>query len=219
MMVGLSENTMHAYSERGNDLNQTPDCATEALIKAEQLPDKIWEPACGPGAIARVLKRYGHTVFCSDLIDYGYDDALGGRDFLFEFDPPDVDAIVTNPPFKMANDFVRHAIRLVPRVYMLLRLSYLEGVRRSDILDSGQLARVYVFRDRLPMMHREGYEGPKVEKSRVPFAWFVWDNDYAGPTFVHRISADAPEVKRHRKSKPKCVKQIDFKDMLLREVV
>ena len=65
-------------------------------------------------------------------------------------------------------------MRLCPRVIMLLRLAFLESERRTDILDGGRLARVYVFRNRLPMMHRAGWQG-RCAASAIAFAWFVWD--------------------------------------------
>jgi hypothetical protein len=70
---------------------------------------------------------------------------------------------------------------------MLLRLAFLEGTGRSDILDSGRLARVHVFRNRLPMMHRDGWNGPR-STSATAFAWFVWDAKLGSATTVDRIS-------------------------------
>jgi len=96
---------------------------------------------------------------------------------------------VTNPPFKNANEFVAHALTLCPLVYMLLRLAFVESERRSTILDGGMLARVHVFRNRLPMMHRDGWTGNKVSNP-TPFAWFVWDRNHVGPTELKRISWD-----------------------------
>jgi hypothetical protein len=72
---------------------------------------------------------------------------------------------------------------------MLLRLAFLESERRSPILDGGQLARVYPFRNRLPMMHRAGWNGPRAS-SAIAFAWFCWDRDHRGPTELHRISSN-----------------------------
>jgi hypothetical protein len=57
---------------------------------------------------------------------------------------------------------------------MLLRLAFLESERRSAILESGWLTRVHVFRKRLPMMHRVGWNGPRAS-SALAFAWFCWD--------------------------------------------
>ena len=77
--------------------------------------------------------------------------------------------------------------RLCPKVIMLLRLAFLESERRTPILDAGDLARVYVFRKRLPMMHRDGWEGKKAN-SGMAFAWFVWDRAHRGDTIIKRIS-------------------------------
>jgi hypothetical protein len=178
-----------ALIERGHDLYQTPPEATLALLSAEPLPLTIWEPACGPGAIARVLRGAGHTVFASDLVDYkSPDQNAGGWDFLLQRCVPDgVEAIVTNPPFKLANEFVAHALRLCPSVAMLLRLAFLESTRRTPILENGRLARVHVFRNRLPAMHRHGWTGNRVSNP-TPFAWFVWTRNHEGPTHFHRLS-------------------------------
>jgi hypothetical protein len=70
---------------------------------------------------------------------------------------------------------------------MLLRLSFLESERRSPILDSGSLARIHVFRNRLPMMHRDGWTGSRVSNPTA-YAWLSWDANHHGPATLHRIS-------------------------------
>lgn len=183
--------------ERGDDLYESPPEAVWALLRAEHLPPVIWEPACGPGSIVRVLRAAGHTVISSDLVDYNSaDQDRHGWDFLSERCAPDgVQAILTNPPFKLASEFVAHALELCPRVVMLLRLAFIESSRRTPILDGGHLARVHVFKNRLPMMHRDGWAGPKVSNP-TPFAWFVWDREHQGPTELHRISWEAGNADR-----------------------
>lgn len=179
----------HPLSVRKNDTYQTPPQAVTALMEAEELPPVIWEPACGPGAIVRVLRAAGHVVYATDLVDYNSPDQdQSGWDFLLERQAPiGVQAIVGNPPFKLAAEFVEHGLSLCPKVIFLLRLSFLESEGRSNILDSGQLARVHVFRNRLPLMHRDGWEGPK-STNTLAFAWFVWDRDCIGPPILNRIS-------------------------------
>jgi hypothetical protein len=97
-----------------------------------------------------------------------------------------VGAIVTNPPYKLADQFVAHALTLCPRVIMLLRFSFMGSERRSPILANCGLARVHVFRKRLPMMHRHGWQGPRASSS-IPFAWYVWDRDHHGKIELDRI--------------------------------
>jgi hypothetical protein len=138
-----------------------------------------------------VLRAAGHDVVASDITDYGIPITAPGywrRDFLLEHAAPaGTECICTNPPYRFAADFVRHALALCPRAIFLLRLAFLESVGRSDILDGGKLAHVYVFRNRLPMMHRDGWTGPRAT-SAIPFAWFCWDAAHKGAPELHRIS-------------------------------
>lgn len=178
----------HSLSLRGHDLYQTPAVAVSALLRVEALPLKLWEPCAGRGAIVRVLRDAGHQVLASDLIDYDEPTHFHGRDFLLERGiPQGCEAIVTNPPYRLGQEFVAHALELCPRVIMLLRLAFYESDRRSGILENRGLARVHTFRKRLPMMHRDGWEGKK-GNSGMAFAWFVWDRAHSGPTELHRIS-------------------------------
>jgi hypothetical protein len=176
-------------TDRKDDLYETPAVAVHALMRVEELPHYLWEPAAGRGAIVNILRATGHEVLASDLIDYGDPTHFTRRDFLMEYALPNkCEAIITNPPFKLADEFVRHALCSgVSRVYMLLRLAFYESERRSDILEDCGLARIHCFSKRLPMMHRAGWKGRKAN-SGMAFAWFVWDRKYKGPTMIDRIS-------------------------------
>ena len=169
------------------NLYETPEQVTRALMRAEQLPYSIWEASCGRGAIARVLRLAGHDVLATDLQDYrSADQDYANFDFMQQHQMPyaDLDAIVQNPPYNRATEFVRRSLELTRFSYFLLRLQFLEGQRRQDILD--RLARVHVFIDRIPLMHRDGWEGPKATNTQA-FAWFVFDREHTGPALVHRI--------------------------------
>jgi len=177
----------HTFAARGQDLYETPPAAVWALLTVEELPKVIWEPACGPGSIVGVLRRCGHKVIASDLGVTGCPASRAGVDFLKARRAPEgCSVIVTNPPFRFAGEFVEHALALVPTVIMLLRLAFLESEKRSAILDGGQLRRVHVFRNRLPMMHRSNWTGKRAS-SAMAFAWFVWTAE-RGPTVIDRIS-------------------------------
>jgi hypothetical protein len=148
----------------------------------------VWEPACGRGAIVGLLRAGGHTVIATDLNSWGCPASESRRDFLFEERAPEgCECIITNPPYKLAQEFVLKARELAPKVVMLLRLAFLESERRRNILESGDLARVYVFRNRLPMMHRFSWTGPRAS-SATAYAWFVWDRAHSGPPILDRIS-------------------------------
>jgi hypothetical protein len=193
MLDMSSQSRRHPLSVRAEDLYETPRVATEALLRCERIPLCVWEPAAGRGAIVNVLRR-SHTVIASDLIDYGH--GFDTVDFLKTTRMPEgCECILTNPPFKIAEQFISHALDLCPRVYMLLKLAFLEGGTgrqnkhrlRARVLDEIPPARIHVFDRRLPLMHRDGWEGHK-SNSGMSFAWWAWDRNHNGPTVVGRIS-------------------------------
>jgi len=186
MLDMSSQSRRHPLSERGLDLYETPAVAVEALLRVEKLPPKLWEPCAGPGAIVRVLRDHGHAVIASDVHDYGGLHFVG--DFLTqEKMPAGCEAILTNPPFRDIERFVAHAIKLSPLVIMLARLAFYESNRRTSILENCGLARIYCFRKRLPMMHRDQWAGRKAN-SGMAFAFFCWDRAHKDPTTISRIS-------------------------------
>ena len=191
MLDMSSQSRRHTHAERGLDVYETPEVAVHALLRCEQLPEKIWEPACGHGNIVRVLRGNGRTVFAYDLADYGC--GLAEVDFLTTELRPPVEMILSNPPYKFAQAFVERALELSPLVIMLMRLAFYESDRRRHILEGCGLARIHVFRKRLPMMHRLGWEGRKAN-SGMAFCWMVWDKSHAGPTTIDRISWETSDA-------------------------
>jgi hypothetical protein len=89
----------HSLVDRKDDLYETPACAARALLAVEQLPEgAIWEPACGPGAIVRVLRAAGHEVWSTDLVDYGSPDQdQAGIEFLMEPAPRRISSARLSP--------------------------------------------------------------------------------------------------------------------------
>src|SRR5262249_6821561 len=135
----------HPHRDRGHDAYSTPPIAVDALLRVETLPHYIWEPAAGHGPIVTVLREAGHRVIASDILHYDFE-----LDFESDFlevtkAPAGVEAIVSNPPFMLATEFVEHALKLCPRVIMLCRLGFLESRRRTGILDNGALAAIHCF--------------------------------------------------------------------------
>ena len=103
-----------------------------------------------------------------------------------------------NAPFKLAAEFIAHALDVSPLVIALARLAFMESEPRTAILEGRGLARIHVFRRRLPMMHRHGWEGRKAN-SAMAFGWIAWDRSHMGPTTIDRISGsdhDPPQPTR-----------------------
>jgi hypothetical protein len=176
---------------------ETPPAAVLALLGAESLPHCIWEPAAGRGAIVEVLRSAGHEVTASDIRDHGDHRCPGiatGIDFYKTLVAPGaVDCIVTNTPFRESGPerFVSHGLELCRRVIILARLTFMESKR--PILESGAWVRAMPFKSRLPMMHRDGWNGRKATNPNA-FAWFVFDRDHDGSdATVHRLSLEREE--------------------------
>jgi hypothetical protein len=187
MLDHSAQSGSHSFADRQRDLYETPACAIEALLRVERLPHWIWEPAAGRGAIVNVLRDRGHAVVASDIHDYGFALHFVGDFLAATKAPAGTECILTNPPYQIANEFADHALDLAPKVYLLLRLAFLESVRRTEVLEHRGLARVHVFRNRLPFLHRDGWAGPKAS-SAIPFAWYVWNRNHHGSTTINRIS-------------------------------
>ncbi|HEX2520843.1 MAG TPA: hypothetical protein VHP35_01890 [Terriglobia bacterium] len=154
----------------GPDFYPTPTWPTRALVKHEKFRGSIWEPACGDGAMARVLEETGCSVISSDLYDRGY--GKSGVDFLKSVDK--VDNVVTNPPYNSAEEFVQTALRIAKwKCAFLLRLAFLEGAKRYRTLFSKRPpTRIWVFSERITFYPA----GAQVRGSgTTAYAWFVWD--------------------------------------------
>lgn len=156
----------------------TPDIAVIALLERETFKGIVWEPACGSGNIA----RHFPGCYASDIRD---DNIYGeaGVDFLSEYRR--VDNVITNPPYRFAQQFVEHGLKCAKRkVAMLCKLAFLEGKARYSLFRSNPIKTVYVFSKRLPLT-KEGDN--RKQSSMIPFAWFVWEVGYKGTTTIEWI--------------------------------
>jgi hypothetical protein len=156
-----------------NDFYATPRSAIAQLLDVEHFDGVVWEPACGDGAICRVMKERGLNVVGTDLVNRGWGGAAG-VDFLMEHRTLGRH-IVTNPPFNLGTDFVRHALSICSgKVVMLLKIGFIEGPTKADL--HAQLARVWVIRRRVTFL-KNGHEFSRSGgKGGIhTYAWFVWD--------------------------------------------
>lgn len=176
-----------------NDYYPTSDPrGTNALLDVETFTGPVWEPACGDGAMSKILMdRLRGPTISTDLHDYGF--GTTGLDFLTT-DRSDWKRllgrntamnIITNPPYKFDEEFVLHGLSLKPKkMAMLLRLAWMEGQwRRDNIFRVCPPARVWVFSKRLSL-DRGGVEklGPNGKKNggMIAFSWWVWEEGHVG---------------------------------------
>lgn len=107
-IIGVSN---HSQKERqGEDFYATDPLAAELLCDVETFSPKIWEPACGMGHLSEVFRRRGYEVRSTDLVYRGYGEQ---RDFLYLNDEDWDGDIITNPPYRLAYEFIYKALECV----------------------------------------------------------------------------------------------------------
>jgi hypothetical protein len=189
-MKMLTGNMSATRVERGDDFYASPYAALPPLLVAERrrLPRTLWEPSCGNGALVVPLRNRGFDVVATDLNDWGCPDSTSDVDFLEnvagQFAPKGQFGIVTNPPFNIVESYVERAVERAPYVALLLRLAFLESEGRMRWFPTVGLRRVHIIGERLPMMHRHGYEGPKLTSAAMAFAWYIFEH---GPRRSHQV--------------------------------
>ena len=165
-IVGYGKNRANA------DFYPTPSYAVEELLKRESFEGSIWECASGNGAIAKFFPNCMASDMRTDDSVYGEK----GVDFLKTYRK--VDNIITNPPYKYAQEFVDRALFCSEKkVAMLLKLVFLESISRKRLFDKKMLETIYVFRRRLKI-YAEGKLGKN--SGLIAYAWFMWNKNYKG---------------------------------------
>ncbi|WP_375458870.1 methyltransferase [uncultured Enterovirga sp.] len=178
----MSQNTSSAVMQQRHEAHDsldffpTPPWATRALCAclAEADPalkgKRAWDPACGTGDMVRPLSEFFELAYGSDVHPYG---AGAVRDFLLHGDEPVFDWIITNPPFRLAEEFAEKMIGLARcGAAILVRTAFLEGVgRHSKLFSRRPPQTILQFVERVPM-HR----GRLVENgsTATAYCWIVW---------------------------------------------
>ena len=156
----------------------TPPWATRALCEWLQARQATLlrhlscrEPAANRGCMVRPLAEYFASVEASDVHDYGVGYPVA--DYLFGLPPAPVSWTITNPPFRLAEQFIDRAIATSRQgVAMIVRAAFLEGQGRYDRLFSRcPPNHVLQFTERV-VMHK-GRLAPE-GSTATAYAWLVW---------------------------------------------
>jgi hypothetical protein len=126
--------------------------------------------------MVRPLQEAFGEVIASDAHPYG---CGAVRDFLTEpYGPRTVDWVITNPPFRLAEEFIHQALRVARRgVAVLARTQFLESVGRHErLFDASPPTVLAPFTERVPMV--KGRLDRRASTA-TSYAWFVWQMDQA----------------------------------------
>ena len=186
MSQNRSSAVMQQRSEPHNSLDDfpTPPWATRALCETlcggvnlfgdgDPLQRfTVREPAANRGHMVWPLAEYFGTVEASDIYDYGAE--FPALDYLFGPPPSQVDWTITNPPFRLAEQFIGRALETSRHgVAMIVRSAFLEGVARHDRLFSvTPPTNVLQFSERV-VMHKGRLSAKG--STATSYCWLVWD--------------------------------------------
>lgn len=166
-------NSGHARIER--DLYETPEWVTEVVLPHLRTGLVIHEPAAGSGKMVRALARGGRTVTASDIAT--------GVDFLRTMETHE--AIVTNPPYEQAAEFIAHSLTLTKTaggfVAMLLRTDFDHARTRETMFGKHKW-----FSKKVVLTRRIKWFEDSTGSPSFNHAWFIWDWKHTGaPTLAY----------------------------------
>lgn len=195
MSAAVAKNA-HLWERHPEDWYVEPEWCSRRLFEVEPFSGTVFDPACGLGRILAAASGVGLATVGSDIVRRSeWADGLG--DFLRvdqrEFE---VDNIVSNPPFGIADAFAEHALDLARKVVLLLPTKWMNSASRGAWLETTPLARVWLLSPRPSMPPGPVIEaGERPGNGTVDFAWFVWERGYVGAPelrFLGRDAAAAP---------------------------
>lgn len=59
--------------------------------------------------------------------------------------------------------------------------------KRRPIRNQEEIDALLVFAERLPMIHRGSWQGRRIDRGSIVYAWFHWRRGYQGRATVERI--------------------------------
>lgn len=195
----IGSTTLNKAKREDMDFYQTPDYATKTLIDNFQFNDwdVIWDPMAGNGAILKIFKKHGYAslqLYASDIVQRDYElnkvqdyFAPNWRDGLY-YGMTDYEknqfAIVTNPPYERANEFLKYTFeKVIPSVCcVFLPVRYLEGQQRyNEIYSKFKPSKVLMYVKRLGCYKQSDVEAGVVTErgvgSAVAYMWLIFERD------------------------------------------
>lgn len=184
----MSQNTSSAVMQQRIEAHDslddfpTPPWATRALCE-RIIVGGMWsscrEPAANRGHMVKPLLEYFSTVDASDIHDYGA--GFPVRDYLFGPCEP-VDWTITNPPFRLAEQFIKKALTESRcGIAVIVRSAFLESVGCYEHLFAVRPpSHVLQFTERV-VMHKGKLSAKG--STATAYCWLVWKRGVTGTTF------------------------------------
>lgn len=184
--ITLGANNHTDVTREKDDFYATPPLAVKELMKLETFDKNIWEPCCGMNHITNVLKDNNYNVKTSDIIDRVNDGSVEIIDFLNYNEKYNGD-IITNPPYKLATEFVYKSIETITyghKVAMFLKLTFLETKKRYELFKKYPPKVIYVASMRFGCSQTGEFNSDGNTGSAIAYCWYIWEKGYNGDTVI-----------------------------------
>ena len=162
-----------------SDFYSTPkSCIQNFLNHYGNIHGTVLEPSAGNGNIVDIIKKNGNSHVTSlelrkeesDNLKQLSDEVVIG-DFLEYKSDKDLDYIIGNPPYSLAQEFMEKCFEIANEntvIIMLLRTAFLESKKRYDFWQKHPVSKLYV------LSQRPSFTGKGTDATS--YSWFVWDN-------------------------------------------
>jgi len=154
------------------DFYPTPKSLTWELLNTGALNNcrKILEPACGNYAITNELIKAGFDIVSKDLIY--------NNDFLKDnYSYDSYDAIVTNPPFSLFDNFVLKSKQVSSKVVMISKTNFFAAYQRNLNGIWANLENAFIFNRQVDYRSEFRNDGKFKCGSNLCTSWFVWNRN------------------------------------------
>jgi hypothetical protein len=162
-----------------HDFYATNPLALNMLLDSYPIKGKCLEPCVGQGHLANVIKnRVDRNVTCLDIVNRGYPNTIV-KDFMSYYPKEKYSCIITNPPFSLAEEFIRKSFSLLEdggTCAMFLKVQFLEGDKREQLFKEYPPKYIYVFRKRMATWNNGNSTDCNGKKWATTFchAWFIF---------------------------------------------
>jgi hypothetical protein len=162
------------------DFYPTPISVIQNFLKHHQIKEgTILEPCAGNGNFIKALREYGYDnhIIANELRDHEINNLsesganeIHTYNFLENKISTYPTTIITNPPYSLAEEFVKKCKEQFPEaeIIMLLRLAFLESKKRFHFWEQHPVNKLYI------LSQRPSFTGKGTDATA--YAWFVWNN-------------------------------------------
>jgi len=192
LMLGVNPNS----KREDNDFYATNPKALKLFLQSLKkdniiLNKHIWECACGKGHLSEELKKQKYKVFSSDLINRGYGDTP--LDFT-KTNLKHYGDILTNPPFKLAEEFIEKGMSLINKgnkLILFLKIQFIEGQKRRELFRKYNIKFIYAHSSRQQCSMNADFKNLKATTQF--YAWYIFEKGYTGDTILRWIDSKEME--------------------------